>query len=199
MFTGLIEEVGRVLSVERGSGGGRLRIAASKVLEDAQQGSSVSVNGVCLTMARIDGDCFAADLSPETLRVSNLGQLRPNAYVNLERAARLQDRLGGHLVQGHVDGSGRIVARRRDGECTVFRISFPPDLARYLVQKGSVAVDGISLTVSQLLDQSFEVSIIPFTLAATNLKYRRVGDAVNLECDLVGKYVERLLSFRTGG
>jgi len=192
MFTGLIEEVGRIRRLAVTGAGGELWVEARAVLEDLRVGASIAVNGVCLTVTEVERDGFRAQLSAETLRRTTFGQLRPGRLVNLERALRLGDRLGGHIVQGHVDGIGRFLERRPEGESWIFRFAFPSDLGRYLVPKGSVAVDGISLTIAGLHEAWFEVAIIPHTFRMTNLRELAPGDGVNLEADILAKYVERL-------
>jgi riboflavin synthase len=192
MFTGLIESVGRVVEVTPTASGFRLRVA-TPLAADLQAGDSVAVNGVCLTAtALLDGEVHA-DIGPETARVTALGGLRAGDPVNLERSMRADSRFGGHFVQGHVDGVGTITALVPDGEAHWLTVAFPRPLAAYLIRKGSVAVDGISLTVAALGDDSFDVMIIPFTWQHTNLSARRVGDRVNLECDMIGKYVARVV------
>ncbi len=189
MFTGIVEELGTVESIEAG----RLVVAGKTVCADARPGESIAVNGVCLTVVDTDGELFRADVMRETLDRSSLGALRPGDRVNLERAATLATRLGGHLVQGHVDGVGSIVARQPGEGWDTVRFSLPPSLARYVVEKGSIAVDGVSLTVTAAGDSFFEVGLIPTTLALTTLGIKGVGDPVNLEVDVIAKYVERLL------
>ena len=195
MFTGIIEELGRVRSLEQRGEGVRLSVAARVVTEGTREGDSVAVNGVCLTALEVRADSFAADGSRETLERSTLGTLRPGSAVNLERAVTPQTRLGGHIVQGHVDARGRFLSAEEHGGSWTVRIAYPPELARYLVFKGSVAVEGISLTVAGLTDEYFEIAIIPKTWAVTNLSTLRAGEAVNLEADIIAKYVERILSF----
>ena len=194
MFTGIIEELGRVRAIDRREGGARLEIAASTVLADARPGDSIAVNGCCLTVVDRGDGWWAADAVIETLERTALGSLERDDSVNLERPLRLSDHLGGHLVQGHVDAVGQVAARRplADGS-TRFTFSAPADVLRYVVEKGSVAVDGISLTVAALGDDAFDVAIIPHTLAVTTLGQRDPGAAVNVEADLIAKYVERLL------
>jgi riboflavin synthase len=196
MFTGIIEELGSVRSVEERGENARLVIDAKTVIEGTKHGDSIAVNGVCLTALDIHDDSFAADVSRETLLRSTLGSLKPGAPVNLERAVTPETRLGGHMVQGHVDARGRFVSVEDLGESWTVRISYPPELARYLVFKGSVAVEGISLTIANLMDDYFEIAIIPKTWELTNLSHLKPGDSVNLEVDVIGKYVERLLAFR---
>jgi riboflavin synthase len=195
MFTGIIEELGRVRSVERRGEGVRVRFEARVVTEGTHEGDSISVNGVCLTALDVRRDSFAADGSRETLQRSTLGGLRAGSAVNLERAVTPSTRLGGHIVQGHVDARGRFLSAEEHGGSWTVRIGYPPELARYLVFKGSVAVEGISLTVAALADEHFEVAVIPKTWAVTNLSHLRPGDPVNLEADIIAKYVERILSF----
>jgi len=190
MFTGLIETVGQVGGITPVPSGFRLRLRTSLAPELAL-GESVAVNGVCLTVTAIEGDVLQADIGPETARVTTLGSLRPDQPVNLERSLRAGDRLGGHFVQGHVDSVGTIEQLRKDGDAQWLTIAFSSALAPLLIPKGSVAVDGISLTVAALRDRQFDVMIIPFTWAHTNLSSLRVGDRVNLECDMLGKYVVR--------
>jgi len=194
VFTGIIEELGRVRAIDRREGGARLEIAASTVLADARPGDSIAVNGCCLTVVDRGDGWWAADAVIETLERTALGSLERDDSVNLERPLRLSDHLGGHLVQGHVDAVGQVAARRplADGS-TRFTFSAPADVLRYVVEKGSVAVDGISLTVAALGDDAFDVAIIPHTLAVTTLGQRDPGAAVNVEADLIAKYVERLL------
>ncbi|HSZ45788.1 MAG TPA: riboflavin synthase [Streptosporangiaceae bacterium] len=200
MFTGIVEELGEVVGLEPNGDSARLVVRGPKVTGDAARGDSIAINGVCLTVTSTDDGEFAADVIGETLKHSTLGSLAPGAAVNLERPVRPDGRLGGHIVQGHVDGTGTIVSRQPGSDWEVVRISMPADLARYVVYKGSVAVDGISLTVSGLSetgDPWFEVSLIPETLHRTTLGFKQPGAAVNLEVDLIAKYVERLLAGRT--
>ena len=194
MFTGIIEELGTVRSIEERGENARLVISAHVATEGTNHGDSISVNGVCLTALEIHPDSFAADVSRETLQRSTLGALKPGAPVNLERAVTPATRLGGHMVQGHVDGRGQFISVENHGESWTVRIGFPKEIARYLVFKGSVAVEGISLTIAALADDYFEVAIIPKTWEVTNLSHLKPGDSVNLEVDIIGKYVERLLA-----
>ncbi len=198
MFTGIIEELGRVRSLERRGEGVRMTVEARVVTEGTGEGDSVAVNGVCLTALDVRRDSFAADGSRETLERSTLGALRAGSAVNLERAVTPSTRLGGHIVQGHVDARGRFLSAEEHGGSWTVRIGHPPELARYLVFKGSVAVEGISLTVAALAEEHFEVAVIPKTWAVTNLSRLRPGDAVNLEADIIAKYVERILSAGAG-
>ncbi|OYT73858.1 MAG: riboflavin synthase [Chloracidobacterium sp. CP2_5A] len=195
MFTGLIEEVGRVTRLDRRASGGVVCVAAQTVMEGAKLGDSIAVNGVCLTVTSLTASGFTADASEETLRVSNLGELQPGDGVNLERALAVGARLGGHIVQGHVDAVGRFLARRPSGNSVLMRFGFPPEIGRYLVHKGSVAVDGVSLTVAALGDDWFEIAVIPTTLDWTTLPRLKPGAAVNLEADVLAKHVERLLHY----
>ena len=196
MFTGIIEELGRVRTVEQRGENAYIVIDARIVTGGTNHGDSIAVNGVCLTALDIHADSFAADVSRETLLRSTLGNLEPGTPVNLERSVTPATRLGGHIVQGHVDARGQFVSVADHGESWTVRIGFPPEIARYLVFKGSVAVEGISLTIANLTDDYFEVAIIPKTWEVTNLSRLKPGDSVNLEVDVIGKYVERLLAFR---
>ncbi len=195
MFTGLINDLGRVSSVERSADGARIRIDASSASE-LSEGDSVAVNGVCLTATEIDGGSFAAEAMNETLARTSLGTLDDGAPVNLELPLRAGDRLGGHVVQGHVDGLGTVAASDEDGFARRVRIDAPGDVLRYVVEKGSIAVDGVSLTVAELDDRSFTVSLIPETLERTNLGSAAVGTPVNLEVDVLAKYVEKAVNAR---
>ena len=196
MFTGIIEELGSVRSVEERGDNARIIINAKIVTADTNHGDSIAVNGVCLTALDIHDDSFAADVSRETLMRSTLGSLKPGAPVNLERSVTPTTRLGGHIVQGHVDARGQFVSVEDHGESWTVRIAYPAEVARYLVFKGSVAVEGISLTIANLAGEYFEVAIIPKTWELTNFSHLKPGDSVNLEVDVIGKYVERLLAFR---
>ena len=200
MFTGIVEELGTVAAVEDQGDAIRLRIRASTVLEDAALGDSISVNGCCLTVAERDADTWTADVMQETLDKTSLSGVRPGDRVNLERAVTADKRLGGHIVQGHVDGVGTVVSRVPSEHWEVVEISLPADdrggLGRYLVDKGSITVDGVSLTVVAAKDDTFTVSLIPETLARTTLGARRPGDRVNLEADILAKHVEKLLAHR---
>jgi riboflavin synthase len=194
MFTGIVEELGEVTALTDRGDSVRLTVRGPLVLAGARHGDSVAVNGVCLTVVDTDGDTFTADVMRETLDRSALGALAAGSPVNLERPMRLDGRLGGHLVQGHVDGTGRIEQRTASEHWEVVRISLPPDLERYVVHKGSITVDGVSLTVASVGPGELTVSLIPTTLAMTTLGRKGVGDPVNLEVDVVAKYVERLLA-----
>jgi len=193
MFTGIIEEVGAVRQIEKKATGAFLTISARKVLEGTRIGDSISVNGVDVTAVKLGPDYFSADASLETLRRSNLGNLTVGSRVNLERALAVGDRLSGHIVQGHVDTTGTFLSKRQEGNSFVFRFGYPAEVGRYIVHKGSIAVDGISLTIANLTDEYFEVWVVPHTLQETNLNYLKTGDAINLEVDILAKYIERLL------
>ena len=200
MFTGIIEETGRILRFERGAKGAQLTVSASTVLTDTKIGDSIAVNGVCLTVTAMSHDTFTADVMAETLRRSNLGALSHSASVNLERAMPAIGRFGGHIVSGHIDGTGTVTSLRQEDNATWVTIAAPPSLLHYIVEKGSIAIDGISLTVATVTDKDFAVSIIPHTGTETTLLNRKSGDQVNLECDILGKYVEKLLApQKTGG
>jgi len=193
VFTGIVEELGEVVAVEEQGDSSRLTVRGPLVTSDAVHGDSIAVNGVCLTVVSNEDGAFTADVMAETLRRSSLCGASAGTPVNLERALRLTDRLGGHLVQGHVDDTGEVLAVTPQEHWTVVRVSLPADLARYVVEKGSITVDGVSLTVSAVDDEAFEVSLIPTTLSATTLGARAPGDSVNLEVDVTAKYVEKLL------
>jgi riboflavin synthase len=194
MFTGIIEELGRVRSVEKRGEGARLVIEARDVIEGTHEGDSIAVNGVCLTAIDVRADSFSADGSSETLQRSTLGSLRAGSVVNLERAVTPATRLGGHIVQGHVDARGQYLGASAHGGSWTVRIAYPQDVARYLVFKGSVAVEGISLTVAKLADEYFEIAIIPKTWERTNLSHLKPHMEVNLEADIIAKYVERIIT-----
>lgn len=193
MFTGIIEERGSVASIELIGDNASLVVSASVVTEGTKDGDSISVNGVCLTALNVAPNSFSADVSRETLDRSTLGSLKAGSPVNLERAVTPTTRLGGHIVQGHVDGRGTFLSATQDGDFWTVSIGFPPEFARYLVYKGSVAVEGISLTVAVLREDSFDIAIIPKTWELTNLSSLKPGDPVNLEADVIAKYVERML------
>lgn len=196
MFTGLVEEVGTIRGIQRGRASAVLRIGAKTVLSDLKIGDSVAVNGVCLTATKVESDGFCADVMHETLRRSSLGALQIGGRVNLERAMQAGGRFGGHMVSGHIDGTGTIVQLRQDDNAIWYTIAAAPGLLRYIVEKGSITVDGISLTVAALEAETFAVSVIPHTAAVTVLGEKKPGDVVNLENDLIGKYVERLMGLR---
>lgn len=193
MFTGIIEELGQVAAIEQRGEDARITIEARTVTSDAHDGDSIAVNGVCLTALAVTPKSFAADCSRETLERSTLGRLRAGTPVNLERAVTPATRLGGHIVQGHVDGRGEFISAIDHGSSWTVRIAYPREMAQYLVFKGSVAVEGISLTIASLSDEYFEVAIIPKTWEVTNLSHLKGGDPVNLEADVIAKYVERIL------
>jgi riboflavin synthase len=196
MFTGLIEEVGHVVQVRKQGQGARLVIEARQVLDGVRIGDSISISGACQTVVEIQGNLLHFDTTAETLRCSTLGDLHPGEPVNLERALSLGDRLGGHLVQGHVDGVGALSGIRKEGISRILSITAPDELIQQIVLKGSITVDGISLTVSRLGTNDFEVSLIPETIRSTTLELKQVGDRFNLETDLIGKYVRRFLEGR---
>jgi len=196
MFTGIIEELGTIRSFEPYPGGAKIVISAQIVTQGTRDGDSISVNGVCLTALDVKTDSFSADLSQETLDRSTLCRLKPGTPVNLERAVTPATRLGGHIVQGHVDGRGRFLSAVQEGGFWTVKIGFQPELAQYLVYKGSVAVEGISLTIAALDKGSFDIAVIPKTWQLTNLSSLSPGDEVNLEADVIAKYVERILSIR---
>jgi riboflavin synthase len=197
VFTGLIEDLGTVRELQKGADGVRLSVTTHIPTAELSLGESIAVNGICLTAVEFGAGAFAADVSRETLGRTNLGNLAVGDPVNLERALRLSDRLGGHLVSGHVDGTAVLESRQREGNALRFTFRFPPDLGRYLVEKGSVALDGISLTIADTAEETFSVAVIPHTLERTTLHRLKEGARVNLETDILGKYVERLL--RGGG
>jgi riboflavin synthase len=197
MFTGIIEELGTVESLESRPAGARLRVGCRKVLEDTKDGDSIAANGVCLTAVGVRKDSFLADVAPETLRSSNLGELRAGSLVNLERPLSPGGRLSGHIVQGHVDGTGQFVSLESLGsENWWLKVRIPSELDRYVVHKGSIAIDGVSLTVASLDNGVMSVTIVPHSYRNTNLHTKRPGDRLNLECDILAKYLEKLLSQR---
>lgn len=189
MFTGIIEELGRVDSI----GSGRLSILAAKVLEDVQLGDSIAVNGICLTVTSFDKRHFAADVMPETIRRTALRELKKGSPVNLERALTLSSRLGGHIVSGHIDGTGEVESFASEGNAVLLKVQAAPEILHYIVEKGSVALDGISLTVAEVTETDFTVSLIPHTREVTNLHAKQKGSPINIETDVLGKYVEKLL------
>ena len=193
MFTGIVEELGTIRAVRRGAASAVLSIGAAEVLSDLKIGDSVAVNGVCLTVTSLDDGGFTADVMHETLGRSSLGALAPGGRVNLERAMPANGRFGGHIVSGHIDGTGKIASVRPDDNALWYTIYAAPELLRCIVEKGSITIDGISLTVAAVDDTSFSVSLIPHTAAVTTLGKKRAGDTVNLETDIIGKYVEKLL------
>ena len=197
MFTGLVEGIGEIVERKATSGGCRLRIATA-LAPELKPGDSLAVNGVCLTVVAADNDGVHMDVSPETARITTLGGIRRGALVNLERPLRADARLGGHFVQGHVDGTGTVEELRQDGDSYWLTVMFAPVLAPYIVRKGSIAVNGISLTVAGVDDRRFDVQIIPYTWTHTNLHSTRASDPVNLECDILGKYVARSVELAAG-
>lgn len=199
MFTGIIEEIGEIRQIRMGSTSCVLTVAAKKILSDVHIGDSIAVNGTCLTVCRFDGGSFTADVMPETMRRTNLGKLAPGSPVNLERAMAANGRFGGHIVSGHVDGTGMVKSLHREENAVWVTIAADTAILRYIVEKGSIAVDGISLTVARVTAQDFAVSVIPHTGEETTLLYRKPGDVVNLECDIIAKYVEKLLSPQKSG
>ena len=196
MFTGIVEEMGVIKTLDKGVSGTRLSVLASAVLDDLAVGASISVSGACLTVVSVGEREFAVEVSRETLAVTTLGQLAAGTPVNLERAMRVHDRIGGHLVAGHVDGVGSIRNRTPEGNAIVLTIEAPREVLRYCVHKGSIALDGISMTLNEVSDRTFSVAVIPHTAKATTLGLKKPGETVNLEADLIGKYVERLLQER---
>ncbi|SHI67349.1 riboflavin synthase alpha chain [Geosporobacter subterraneus DSM 17957] len=196
MFTGLVEEIGTIQSILKGTKSAKIVIQAKKILEKVQLGDSIAVNGVCLTVTDFTSHSFAVDVMAETIGRTNLGDLTAGSKVNLERALRLGDRLGGHLVSGHIDGLGIIRDFKQEDNAVWVSISAPPEILKYIIEKGSIAIDGISLTVAYVDERVFKVSIIPHTKDVTTLLKKSPGDAVNLECDMIGKYIERFLNFK---
>lgn len=194
MFTGIIEGLGTLTAVTSSGEGRRLSVNAGFVLEDSRVGDSIAINGACLTAVMIAGSRFEVEVSSETLARTTLQSITPGTRVNIERALRLFDRLDGHMVSGHIDGTGRIAYKKTEGNTLRVGISVAPELSRYMIAKGSVAVDGISLTINTLNAQGFEVAIIPHTAASTTIDARHTGDAVNIETDMVGKYVEKFIN-----
>ncbi|MDP4506385.1 riboflavin synthase [Nonomuraea sp. NBC_00507] len=194
MFTGIIEEKGEVVAIDRAGGGALLAVRGPIVTSDARHGDSIAVNGVCLTVVKTEGDVFTVDVIKESLDRSSLGGLTEGSPVNLERAVRADQRLGGHIVQGHVDGTAVLLSREPGDSWDDLRFSLPEPLSRYVAEKGSIAIDGISLTVTTVDDDSFGVSLIPTTLKLTTMGERQVGDMVNIEVDVIAKYVERLVA-----
>lgn len=194
MFTGLVEEIGNIKAITKSTKAAKITIKASKVLEGVSLGDSISTNGVCLTVTEFNSNYFTVDVMAETMRRSNLKNLSIGDEINLERALRLGDRLGGHIVSGHIDGVGSISKYEEEDNAVWITIETPPELLRYIIEKGSIAIDGVSLTVAYVDDVCFKVSIIPHTKDATTLLRKKIGDVVNLECDMVGKYIEKLIA-----
>ncbi len=194
MFTGIIEEVGQIRGIVRGSLSIRLSIDCSNIMNDVKTGDSIAVNGICLTVTGLGDRWFSADVMPETMRKTGLDRLKPPDRVNLERALRITDRLGGHIVTGHIDGTGIVTARIEEDNAIWLSLEAPDTIMKYIVMKGSVALDGTSLTVAHSDEKSFRVSLIPLTAGVTTLGSRKTGDVINIECDVIGKYVEKLLN-----
>jgi riboflavin synthase len=193
MFTGIVTEVGQVISLLPG----KLSVGASQIIKNVELGASIAVNGTCLTVTSFDANSFSVDIAPETQRRTTLGSLKKGDYVNLERALGLGGELGGHLVQGHVDGTGELVSTRPEGSAYIFRFKAPPAIMHYLVEKGFIAIEGISLTITALGADYFEVSVIDFTRKHSVLQYRKTGDAVNLEIDIMAKYAEQFMQHQS--
>ena len=193
MFTGIVEEIGKIKAVKRGGHSVVLEIEARKVLKETQVGDSIATNGVCLTVTAMGNGCFSADVMPETMSRSNLGELQPGSRVNLERALCLNSRLGGHFVSGHVDGTGRLVGREQDENAIWLTIATSAEVLHYIIEKGSIAIDGVSLTIAYVDDHVFKVSVIPHTQEQTTLTAKQIGAVVNLENDMIAKYVEKLM------
>ncbi len=196
MFTGIIEELGEISNLEKHAGGARIKISAKVVTENTAEGDSVAVNGVCLTALDVKANSFSADVSGETLNRTTLGKLNVGAKVNLERAVTVSTRLGGHIVQGHVDARGKFLEAVQTGDFWTVRILFPKEIGQYLVYKGSISVEGISLTIADLAEDSFAIAVIPKTWELTNLSALKSGDEVNLEADVIAKYVERIMLYK---
>lgn len=197
MFTGIVEEIGVVQGIENGEKFSKIAIKANKVLDNIILGHSICTNGVCLTVTNISGNIFEVDVMSETIKRSNIGQLSIGSKVNLERALTLQTRLGGHIVSGHIDGIGEIISLVKDGNATWVSVKVSSDILKYIVEKGSIAIDGISLTVAYIDNEIFKVSIIPHTSQETILLNKRSGETVNIECDVIGKYVEKFLGLES--
>lgn len=196
MFTGIVEEIGTVKKVNKGQKSSVLTISADKILSDVGLGDSIAVNGVCLTVTQYNSKEFSVDVMHETLDRSSLASISPGVRVNLERAMSIDGRFGGHIVSGHIDGTGRIISIKRDDNAVWYKISADSNILRYIIEKGSITIDGISLTVARITETDFSVSIIPHTLNNTILAYKSQGDIVNLENDCIGKYVEKLLGLK---
>lgn len=198
MFTGIVEEIGEIAAVASGAKSARLTIKGDMIFSDLKLGDSVSVNGVCLTAAQISGKTFTADVMAETMRRSNLGALKKGSRVNLERAMAADGRFGGHIVSGHIDGTGIVRSFEKEDNAVWLTVTADEKLMRYIIEKGSIAIDGVSLTVARVFRDAFAVSLIPHTAAETILLMKKTGDKVNLECDIVGKYVEKLIGKQSG-
>ncbi|ONI39641.1 riboflavin synthase subunit alpha [Candidatus Epulonipiscium fishelsonii] len=198
MFTGIIEEIGTVKQIKKGVKSAELLIEAKKIFSDLKLGDSVATNGVCLTVTKINGNLFSADVMNETIKRSRLGDLRQGSSVNLERAMPSNGRFGGHIVSGHIDGVGKIISISKDDIAFWYKISASSEIMRYIIEKGSITIDGISLTVAKTERDNFSVSIIPHTLSQTILKDKKIGSIVNLENDIVGKYIEKFMTVQKG-
>jgi riboflavin synthase len=194
VFTGIVEEIGKVKSIVGGSNSIKLSIECEKIIEGTKLGDSIAVNGICLTVTEISGSSFTADVMPETMRRTNLNKLAVSQKVNLERALRLFDRLGGHIVSGHIDGIGTLINKIEEDNAIWLTIEANESIMKYIIIKGSVALDGTSLTVARIFDSGFEVSLIPLTAGITTLGSKKIGDEINIECDIVGKYIEKMLN-----
>ncbi|WP_461636559.1 riboflavin synthase [Labilibaculum euxinus] len=196
MFTGLIEEIGSIKSIQSGGKSIRLTVSARKIMDDVKLGDSIATNGICLTVVSFNSTSFSADVMPETMSRTNFGLLGAGSRVNLERALRVGDRMGGHMVSGHIDGLGEVVGREQDDNAIWVSIAAPDNILKYIVEKGSVAIDGISLTVAYVDEKIFKVSIIPLTQEDTTLTSKKKGEKVNLECDMTAKYIEKFMLHR---
>ncbi|NSW90876.1 MAG: riboflavin synthase [Firmicutes bacterium] len=199
MFTGIIQELGRVSGIAQGNSSIRLSINCRDILDDIETGDSIAVNGICLTASRLGTGWFSADVMPETMRKTNLGTLKVGDSVNLESAMRFGGKMGGHIVTGHIDGTGVVADRREEDNALWITVGVSNNILKYIVEKGSVAVDGVSLTVAHVDEGSFKVSLIPHTAGVTTLARRRIGDVLNIECDIIGKYVEKFINRRFSG
>ncbi|MDE6005743.1 MAG: riboflavin synthase [Oscillospiraceae bacterium] len=196
MFTGIIEEIGKLKKIQTGADTCILTISAKFILSDMHIGDSIAVNGTCLTVCKFDNTCFSADVMPETLRRTNLGKLSSGSLVNLERAMSVNGRFGGHIVSGHIDGTGKIINFTKENNAIWVKISAKPELLNYMILKGSITIDGISLTIAKISEQDFSVSVIPHTRQQTTLLSKKIGDIVNLECDVIAKYIEKFCNFQ---
>lgn len=196
MFTGLVEEIGHIKAMKKGSNSIRLTVAANKIMDDVKLGDSIATNGICLTVVDFDSNGFSADVMPETMNRSSFHMQKEGARVNLERALRVGDRMGGHMVSGHIDGIGEIVSQTKDDNAIWVSVSAPKNILKYVIEKGSIAIDGISLTVAYVDDKQFKVSIIPLTQDDTTLVFKKIGSLVNLECDMTAKYIEKFMFYK---